>query len=120
MCLAGKTYLGIQIVKLLVSNSLEQQGRQPNFHNGPILCVCFTNHALDQFLGGLIDHNLVQVVRVGGRSKSEKLDNYNLRHKTHRSASWSVRSLLKDAEATLKKLESAMDDIGKEMSHISS
>lgn len=33
----------------------------------PILCVCFTNHALDQFLEGLLDAGIEGVVRVGGR-----------------------------------------------------
>jgi hypothetical protein len=50
---------------------------------GPILCVCFTNHALDQFLEALLDTGCVSaaagaLVRVGGRSKSERLEAHNL------------------------------------------
>lgn len=34
---------------------------------GPVLIVCFTNHALDQFLEGLLAAGLTNLVRVGGR-----------------------------------------------------
>lgn len=42
--------------------------------------ICYTNHALDQFLEYCIDVcGLTQrVVRVGGQSRSEKLDNFKL------------------------------------------
>lgn len=33
----------------------------------PILCVCYTNHALDQFLEALMDAGIKDVVRAGGR-----------------------------------------------------
>ena len=67
----GKTYIGLKIVNVLLKN----------FHNlklkEPILIVCYTNHALDQFLEG-ISQFTEQLVRVGGRSKSEILSKYNL------------------------------------------
>jgi len=46
----------------------------------PILCICYTNHALDQFLEGLIESGIPinNVIRVGGRSKSEILDGRSL------------------------------------------
>lgn len=47
---------------------------------GPILCVCYTNHALDQFLVGLIEAGIDGIVRVGGSSRCEKLEDYNLRN----------------------------------------
>lgn len=34
---------------------------------GPVLIVTFTNHALDQFLEGLLAAGLTDMVRVGGR-----------------------------------------------------
>lgn len=42
----------------------------------PILCICYTNHALDQFLEALLRSTVVQtheIVRIGSRSKSELL-----------------------------------------------
>lgn len=45
---------------------------------GPILCICYTNHALDQFLEHLLDQGVTSIVRVGSRSKSDLLEDYNL------------------------------------------
>ncbi|CAM9550665.1 unnamed protein product [Scytosiphon promiscuus] len=46
----GKTFVGAKAVRLLLTN------RQRLGHwNGPIMCVCLTNHALDQFLCDLLD-----------------------------------------------------------------
>jgi len=56
----GKTYIGLQATRLLLRNNAPV----------PILCVCYTNHALDQFLEGIYTFEK-QIVRLGGRSKSE-------------------------------------------------
>ena len=42
-----------------------------------MLIVCYTNHALDQFLNGLIDHGHRNILRVGGRA-SEDMQEYSL------------------------------------------
>ena len=63
--------------------------RNPDFWNpgpyraAPILIVCYTNHALDQFLEGVLEifGKLGQhpsLVRVGRRSESKKLKPYKL------------------------------------------
>ena len=79
----------LQIAKLLLNNTNtwihgEERivGRRREVHQTPILVICFTNHALDQFLEGIYDfygHNENKIVRIGGRSKSEKLEDCNLR-----------------------------------------
>ena len=51
---------------------------KPAMNCGPILCICYTNHALDQFLEHLLDQKVTSIVRVGARSKSARLENYNL------------------------------------------
>ena len=43
----------------------------------PILVLCQTNHALDQFLEGILEFE-PRVVRIGGRSQSEVLKKHNL------------------------------------------
>ena len=43
-----------------------------------ILIVCYTNHALDQFLEALLDKGITSIIRIGGRSKSQRLEPYNL------------------------------------------
>ncbi|XP_037052517.1 NFX1-type zinc finger-containing protein 1-like isoform X2 [Bradysia coprophila] len=76
----GKTYIGLQIMKLLLANSLGTS-------DSPILVVCYTNHALDQFLEGIIAimnslniNPYGKLVRVGGQSKVEEIQQYNIRN----------------------------------------
>jgi hypothetical protein len=100
---AGKTYVGVQIMRLLLHNTCNDRATRDNPdldpeaffgalerstkpHVGPILCVCFTNHALDSFLEGLLDAgvDLASIVRCGARSKSERLQACNVRNFTAR------------------------------------
>ncbi|KAI8798619.1 NFX1-type zinc finger-containing protein 1 [Biomphalaria glabrata] len=77
----GKTFIGLLIIKCLLHNKqIWTEGDQK-----PILLVCYTNHALDQFLEGVLDFFEGKLVRVGTRSKSERLDKYNLRGLKHRA-----------------------------------
>ncbi|KAK0326513.1 hypothetical protein LTR82_002355 [Friedmanniomyces endolithicus] len=68
----GKSYTGVQLIKILLHN--KKAGDL-----GPIICVCYTNHALDQGLERLVDEGVKNVVRIGGNSKSERLAEVNLR-----------------------------------------
>uniref|UniRef100_A0A646QJ34 NFX1-type zinc finger-containing protein 1 n=1 Tax=Hemiscolopendra marginata TaxID=943146 RepID=A0A646QJ34_9MYRI len=72
----GKTYLGLKIVQTLLDNRQVWQTRD---HMAPILIVCYTNHALDQFLEGLLQYTK-KLVRVGGRSRNEALFRYNIKY----------------------------------------
>jgi len=47
---------------------------------GPIICVCYTNHALHQLLEHLVKDAMRQIIRVGSRSKSDLLQNLTLHH----------------------------------------
>ncbi|MCJ1422503.1 hypothetical protein MMC29_000383 [Sticta canariensis] len=90
----GKTYIGIKIVQAILANtrpSVEGQQPVPRLPHqrpaavaqqpvargpdiGPILVICFTNHALDQFLEGLLKAGVTEgLVRIGGRGHSELL-----------------------------------------------
>lgn len=65
-----------QIAKVLLHN---QEAWSTNGRGGPILVVCYTNHALDQFLEGILEfHGPDGIVRVGGRSQSEKIQECSL------------------------------------------
>ncbi|KAF1946092.1 NFX1-type zinc finger-containing protein 1 [Clathrospora elynae] len=68
----GKSYIGLQIMRVLLD--IKEKADL-----GPILIVCFTNHALDQFLEHLLEIGVKKLIRVGGMSKSKKLENHNLR-----------------------------------------
>lgn len=96
----GKTYLGLKIVQTLLHNKQYWVGLakpQPT----PILVICYTNHALDQFLEGYcqIKHVFLikiklfgtkleslgimkftqKIVRIGGQSKCAALSSFSLR-----------------------------------------
>ncbi|RUS87045.1 hypothetical protein EGW08_005198 [Elysia chlorotica] len=115
----GKTFLGLKIMKVLLHNrqiwAAQQRGQDEIGRNqfSPILLVCYTNHALDQFLEGVLQFFQGNLVRVGSRSKSEELDEYNLRSlrqraRTNRTvpveihkAKQNVRIDLKEIKATI-------------------
>jgi len=63
----------LQITKVLLHNISAW-----NKTGGPILVVCFTNHALDQFLEGIHSFHPDGIVRVGGRSKNETIQECSL------------------------------------------
>ncbi|CAH2980996.1 unnamed protein product [Chilo suppressalis] len=65
----GKTFIGVKIASMLLKN-LSLEGT-------PMLIICYTNHALDQFLEGI--HSVTQnIVRLGSQSKSKLLEGYTL------------------------------------------
>ena len=93
----GKTYIGLKIVQALLKNRhvwnssvLQNDTLFPLFRRqklkkrtvrSPILVMCFTNHALDQFLEGILDMhdgNDLTLVRIGGRCKNEKIQECSL------------------------------------------
>lgn len=77
----GKTYLGLKIVQTLLHNKQYWAGASKR----PILAICYTNHALDQFLEGILKFT-DKVVRIGSQSKCEALDRLNLREWKKRSS----------------------------------
>ncbi|KAF9140837.1 hypothetical protein BGX30_005908 [Mortierella sp. GBA39] len=68
----GKTKVGVDLMKVLLHN-------KEAMNCGPILVVCYTNHALDQFLEHLLDQGVTSIVRVGSHSKSPRLQEYCLK-----------------------------------------
>ncbi|KAK7994415.1 hypothetical protein PG991_016003 [Apiospora marii] len=69
----GKSYLGVQLIRVLL-------GCKKKANLGPIIIVCFTNHALDQFLVHLKQVGITKFIRIGGQSKTSQLDEHNLRN----------------------------------------
>ena len=74
----GKTYLGLKIVRALLDNRDVWDSEKKSL----MLMVCYTNHALDQFLEGVLKFHQTGIIRVGGRSSSESLQAYNLNEYT--------------------------------------
>ena len=80
----GKTYIGMKIVQALLTNRNVWDPAK----NSPLLVVCYTNHALDQFLEGIIDlshsesnnSSKFSIVRIGGRCQNEKVAQYSIKN----------------------------------------
>lgn len=71
----GKTFLGLQIVHhLSIKTNLKKLGYK-------LMIVCYTNHALDQFLEGLFATHRADMVRIGNRSRSAKIQSITLKQK---------------------------------------
>lgn len=76
----GKTFIGRVLVRVLFENM--QLWNPARTH--PLLVVCYTNHALDQFLESILEDfndselskGFPTVVRLGGRCKNELLQRY--------------------------------------------
>ncbi|KAG5870922.1 hypothetical protein JTB14_004143 [Gonioctena quinquepunctata] len=80
----GKTFLGLKIAHTLLNN------KQYWYKHTPLLVICYTNHALDQFLEGILG-STKNILRIGGQSKNENLQNFNLRNRkqnTRKSAAF--------------------------------
>ncbi|KAJ5938042.1 hypothetical protein N7454_004384 [Penicillium verhagenii] len=68
----GKSYLGVKLVQALLEI-------KKNADLGPILVICYTNHALDQFLKHLLEVDIKKIIRIGARSQATELESKNLR-----------------------------------------
>ncbi|KAI0106357.1 P-loop containing nucleoside triphosphate hydrolase protein [Hypoxylon sp. NC0597] len=109
----GKSYTGEAIIKVLLANKERAE-------IGPILCVCYTNHALDQLLEHLWYGGVKQIIRIGSRSKSSILEDVNLRRvskdmertKSEKSAAWKSASVLGEAEKEMKEYLAKLRDSG--------
>lgn len=107
----GKSYTGVSIIKTLLHNRNAAK-------LGPIICVCYTNHALDQLLEHLVEDNVQQIIRMGSRSKSDILQNLTLHNvrqqvqpsKIEKSNKWvhnrSISEVLEEVEEILPGLNS--------------
>ncbi|CAO3588692.1 unnamed protein product [Absidia cylindrospora] len=98
----GKTYVGTYGMKVLLAN-LES-------HIGPVVCICQTNHALDQFLEHIFDFE-DRIVRIGGRSKSNILkDNviYELRKMEPKAPGMGAGRLYRQRDEIGKKIDQAL------------
>ena len=76
----GKTFLGLKIADTLLKNVVKmQKWNVKDDGEVHILIVCYTNHALDQFVEGLIDiGHENEIIRIGGRSQNEAVSRCNI------------------------------------------
>lgn len=67
----GKTYVALRIVEGFLKNK-----ELARYMSGPILIVCYTNHALDQFVEGVLKYTQ-NVCRLGYSRNNNKVKPYN-------------------------------------------
>ena len=114
----GKTYIGLKLVQAFLHNRTVWDPLK----NSPILVVCYTNHALDQFLEDIVDVYTQEkftppdIVRVGGRCKNEKLSKFVLAAKVlavreERSLPGSLHKQSRDARNEMNGLKVAFDTL---------
>ncbi|KAG0254458.1 hypothetical protein DFQ27_006824 [Actinomortierella ambigua] len=105
----GKTKIGVDLMRVLLHNADQMKC-------GPILCICFTNHALDQFLEHLLDQDIHHLVRIGSRSQSERLHQYNLSELMKASGkNYAVRSTLAQAYTAWDRALLSLEKIEKDV-----
>lgn len=79
----GKTYLGVKVAETLLKNL------QTDRKYCLMLVICYTNHALDQFLEHILNVT-DSIVRIGGQSRNEAMEKISLnnlrRNKNHSEA----------------------------------
>ena len=112
----GKTFIGLKIVQLLLENRHHWDADE-----SPILVVCYTNHALDQFLEGIIDMcNLSygELVRVGGRisSQNERLQKCSLFNMKREQRA--TRNILKYVQKTISTIRAEMRHIQRKITKL--
>ncbi|UJR33622.1 hypothetical protein I4U23_021057 [Adineta vaga] len=74
----GKTYLGVRITEMLLHN--RSVWCPPDEQSTPILMICHTNHALDQFLELIIKRLNINegIIRVGNRCQNSTIQPFSL------------------------------------------
>lgn len=102
----GKSYLGVQLMRVLL-------GCKRKAKLGPVIVVCYTNHALDQFLEHLIEVGIQKLIRIGGQSKSVILQGKNLRvvsksESKTKTENYAVAMAIKDQERQERSINSIL------------
>ncbi|KOB69567.1 putative NFX1-type zinc finger-containing protein 1 [Operophtera brumata] len=101
----GKTFLGIKIASTILQNQ--------SLEGTPLLVICYTNHALDQFLEGILKVTK-SVIRLGSQSKSKALEAYNL-NSVRAKVKCKYSYLYGSKRAELEKIYKEMTDLQSEI-----
>ena len=102
------------MAKVLLQN--RREWTDPEMGSRPILVVCYTNHALDQFLEGIYDFCQEGIVRVGSRCKNPLLEDFNLKNirrknRAEKLVSLSVRNSIRDCLRGLSAVRVEIEDV---------
>ncbi|KAF2647305.1 P-loop containing nucleoside triphosphate hydrolase protein [Lophiostoma macrostomum CBS 122681] len=73
----GKSFTASALMRVLLST--KNKSRKKKQKGPPVLVVTYTNHANDQTMENALDNGFSRIIRIGSRSKSERLQDLNLR-----------------------------------------
>ena len=114
----GKTHFGTIITNIflqnlnnnyLYENEEEDESDEENINkNSQILVVCYTNHALDQFIEKISNYTN-NIVRIGGRCKNEKVKKFELHNKVGSRAYYNIMNKINIIGEEMKKITSLID-----------
>ena len=119
----GKTHFGALITNLLLQNlddknnddykgenDVEYMDENNNENSNPpqILVVCYTNHALDQFIEKVSKYT-DSIIRIGGRCQNENVKKYELRNKIHSFPNKNIIDKLNSIGSNMKGIISLID-----------
>ncbi|KAJ8981194.1 hypothetical protein NQ317_014838 [Molorchus minor] len=100
----GKTFIGLKIAQTLLEN------KDAWYRHSPMLVICYTNHALDQFLEGILQFTK-RIVRIG-QSKNEVMDKYNMRNSKRSRKSEAFYQIQRELKLCLSDLKTCDTIIG--------
>jgi hypothetical protein len=86
--------------------------------NSPIFLICYTNHALDQFIDELLDLGITDICRLGSRSSSERIQKLSLRNQdSNPSKSKGGRREERNCIKTIEECEEDLENITAKISY---
>ncbi|RLN90337.1 hypothetical protein BBJ28_00013206 [Nothophytophthora sp. Chile5] len=100
---SGKSFIGTILTQIIVEAKV-----------APVLIVCYTNHALDQFLCNLLDIGITSLVRVGGQCKEPRLEKYNLSKLPKTSQRYELKLLYEELDRDADLIEQVSRDLNAE------
>jgi len=105
----GKSHTGVKVVDL-IHNHLHKSMEGTEAHS-PIFLVCYTNHALDQFLNSILKVTK-NVIRVGSRSRDPTLEKYNIRNHVKTKTNQHIAAI-KERDASYDSLSYYINQLSK-------
>ncbi|GMF27685.1 unnamed protein product [Phytophthora fragariaefolia] len=100
---SGKSFIGSMLTRIIVEAKIS-----------PVLAVCYTNHALDQFLCHLLDVGITSLVRIGGQCKEPRLEKYNLNKLPRSFQRYELKRLYEKLDTDADTLEFALHELNRE------
>ncbi|KAK6518253.1 hypothetical protein TWF506_005413 [Arthrobotrys conoides] len=100
----GKSYIGVKMVAALLAN-------KARLSLGPILCICYTNHALDQFLNELLKLGIKNIARIGSPSPLPHIENLAFDNYKKHCPKTPMRGFGREIAATKEKMTRLQEEI---------